>query len=494
MRCNLNDLVGRVASVCLCALIVLLMSCDVSMGPFFGEPCPDKITLDPKDLTIYEGRPATIRVRGNSADCHVSWSNSDYTVLSINGSNGGATIKGKKEGVAIITAAPGWNEPDANSPACKVTVLPVSVDSIDLSPDTLKVVVNSNAIARLEVRIFDSVGVTISRWPLTWTSSDSTVAKVYWSTGPSYTPQAGHVRGYKLGEVTITASYGDFSGTARVRVLPEHLYGVWGSTVDDVFTVGIGGAIYHYDGTNWDKVASGTKQTLRDIWGDSLGEYFAVGDGNTILYYDGGIWSVMDSGGLRSYNGVWGNSSSDVFVVGGSIFSSGTIIRYDGNSWTNMEQGQTGELHDIWGGSETEVFTVGNGGIIRHYDGQSWTAMESGTLFTLKGVWGHAASDVLAIGRGIIIHYDGDTWHQAELAGWSDLNGVWGSSANRVFAVGKDGVIQHFDGSQWSSMASGTTETLWDIWGGSGGDAFAVGDFGTILHFDGISWTALEIQ
>ena len=45
-------------------------------------------------------------------------------------------------------------------------------------------------------------------------------------------------------------------------------------------------------------------------------DVFAVGDGGTILHYNGSTWSSMTSGTTNYLRGVWGSSGSDVFAVG----------------------------------------------------------------------------------------------------------------------------------------------------------------------------------
>jgi hypothetical protein len=55
--------------------------------------------------------------------------------------------------------------------------------------------------------------------------------------------------------------------------------------------------------------------TLHGIWGSSASDVFAVGEGGTILHYDGNNRSNMNSGTSLPLNAVWGNSASDVFAV-----------------------------------------------------------------------------------------------------------------------------------------------------------------------------------
>ena len=63
---------------------------------------------------------------------------------------------------------------------------------------------------------------------------------------------------------------------------------VWGSASDDVFTVGKGGTILHYDGESWSAMESGTDVWLKDVWGTPGGDVFAVGEDGTILHHYGG--------------------------------------------------------------------------------------------------------------------------------------------------------------------------------------------------------------
>jgi hypothetical protein len=111
------------------------------------------------------------------------------------------------------------------------------------------------------------------------------------------------------------------SGWNPMYMPAGQLYDIWGSNASDVFVVGTAGAAWHYDGTYWSSMDSGTDAELRGVWGNSSSDVFAVGLYGTILHYDGLQWSLMESGTDWHLFDVWGNSVSDVFAVG----SSGTI-------------------------------------------------------------------------------------------------------------------------------------------------------------------------
>ncbi len=125
------------------------------------------------------------------------------------------------------------------------------------------------------------------------------------------------------------------SGTTRL------LHGVWGWTSDNVFAVGDGGTIRHYDGNpagTWDEQSSGTDYNLRGVWGSSADTVYAVGEGGTVLGTTnrGDTWSLMTSG-TPPLNAIWGSSGTDIFAVG----DSGTIIHYNGSTWSTMVSGTT---------------------------------------------------------------------------------------------------------------------------------------------------------
>jgi hypothetical protein len=63
-------------------------------------------------------------------------------------------------------------------------------------------------------------------------------------------------------------------------------------------------------------MTSGTDVSLRGVWGTSWSDVYAVGMGGTILHYDGISWSSMTSGTSEELEGVWGTASNDVYAVG----------------------------------------------------------------------------------------------------------------------------------------------------------------------------------
>lgn len=188
------------------------------------------------------------------------------------------------------------------------------------------------------------------------------------------------------------------------------------------------------------------------LWGASPTDIYAVGLGETILHFDGITWApVYESGSTDcSLMGTWGSSGSDVFVVS----DCGFVHRFNGSGWTRENVGTDQSLNGVWGSASNDVYAVGATGTVLHYDGAQWSPIAlppPGVLFPqqilLEGVWGSSGVDVFVMGwetlhgSGHIVHYDGIGWSW-QYFGYRDpfsatfLHGVWGSSSNDIWAVG----------------------------------------------------------
>jgi hypothetical protein len=146
---------------------------------------------------------------------------------------------------------------------------------------------------------------------------------------------------------------------------------------------------------------------IRSVWGNSTSDVFAVGYGSTILHYDGSTWTPTVSDATASLDGVWGSTGSDVFAVG----YGGTILHYDGSSWTQMASGTGSWLQGVWGSSASDVFALGYGNTVLHYDGSSWkrSAIDlreppKGSICrSLSGIGGTHTGEGFIVGSGKLI-------------------------------------------------------------------------------------------
>lgn len=278
-----------------------------------------------------------------------------------------------------------------------------------------------------------------------------------------------------------------------------YLESVWGSSATDVFVVGLGGAILHYNGSGWTRMESGTDHDLYAVWGSSPTDVYAAGyptpsGSGPILHYDGSAWSQVFGGDgtshWYSFYGLWGTSAWDIFVVGEGSETRPSILHYDGSTWSPVDAGGTYSLVAIWGTSATDIFVAGSDAgkrpVILHYDGSNWSPMagveDAMARFypAICDIWGSSPSDIYAaVYFQGLIHYDGQEWRQVDIDEYQPA-AVWGSSGADVYLVGSTesmerGVL-HYDGKSWRLMdLQGAGGGLYGMWGSGACDVFAVG-------------------
>lgn len=297
--------------------------------------------------------------------------------------------------------------------------------------------------------------------------------------------------------------------------------GIWGSSVTDVFVVGDGGTIEHWDGVQWVEMKVSFQSKLHAVAGSSAAEVFAVGDGGAIERYTGAGWAddlmMSPAGQLRS---LWVAGPDELFAVGAT--GSSTIFHYKAGAWTSetSDVAIPGTLTAVWGRSPSDVFAVGQLAATHRTMSTTWKTISSAAIGEASAVWGDA-STVYAVGSHVVA-YDGASWSTisnvdhtyngvwvapsgkvwlSAIDGIGHLTGatvtydvpqgrynaIWGASETEVFAVGI-GTVQHGDDSGFTAMTLPTTATLTDVWGRAADDVFAVGVGSTVLHLHGGIW------
>ena len=180
--------------------------------------------------------------------------------------------------------------------------------------------------------------------------------------------------GYYMAYNTSSSTTYSWYSIYLYNKLSQSLYGIWGASIGEVFTVGDAGDIWHCKATNcssstaanWTKQTAVTTNNLRDVWGADNKNVFAVGLGGTILKYDGTAWKKMTINTYTYFYGVWGSSATDVWAVGHPIFKADEAIwHYDGKAWTKVPPPGQPYLNAIWGADKDNVFVVGNTQILK---------------------------------------------------------------------------------------------------------------------------------
>lgn len=261
------------------------------------------------------------------------------------------------------------------------------------------------------------------------------------------------------------------------------LHDVWGSGSDDVWAVGDGGVVLHFDGAVWEAMASGVSEGLRTVWGSAPDDVWAAGVDGAMAHWDGSRWQAWTAKPSTTewLNGLWGSRADEVWVVGGN----GVIWRFNGTSWVSASNPEKRSISDVVGFARDDVWAVSGG--IFHYDGAKWSYDGSDPMSTLlNGVWGTDAKDLWVVGHFMeIAHYDGASWtiRSASATDAPHLYAIWGSATDNVWAVGHGGKIMRYDGQDWNDWPSPTQSALYGIWGNGADDVWAVGAGGAVLRY-----------
>lgn len=299
----------------------------------------------------------------------------------------------------------------------------------------------------------------------------------------------------------------------------QALSGVWGSSPDDVWAVGAGGTLLHWDGKEWTPFSSPTDRDLYGISGSGPDNVIAVGGrpGDalpTILHWDGATWKPARwSPDARADGPEWGHTrgvarvlrSVHVWTSGGSVQAAavgadGGPVSWNGTEWRAYGFYMSTPMNAVGGLGEYVHWRVGDRGTLWRVEGTGSFNENFGspppvsTSAALFGVWAATPTDVWAVGEqpffrdgqaslsGVIAHRDRQGWASEQRADWPRFRAVWGATAADVWAVGLGG-LAHWDGTAWTPAPSERL-TAHAVWGTSATDAWMVGPEGRVLHLE----------
>jgi hypothetical protein len=310
---------------------------------------------------------------------------------------------------------------------------------------------------------------------------------------------------YLVGEGNQLAHFdgSDWGFINEVRETGDDLSGIWGFSYDDIWAVGSYGTILHYDGSIWADVSSGTDMRLGDVWGPDPAHVYAAGEAGTILFYGGSAWApVLHGLGDADLSFVWGTSATDVWFGG----SASSVFYYDG-AWhdRSVDAISYGYVNGIWSSAPDDCYVLLDGSIL-HFDGASWD------ILTIEN---HAASAVFGLGAGDVyflaedrafapnarageglgrspaqpvgathlFRYNGSEFQRLEVEAGSWLSGIWVSGAGSMFFTGGPyAKILHYNGSAMAERRIGEGIWLNDLWGDGPDTVYASGSMGTVVR------------
>ncbi len=188
--------------------------------------------------------------------------------------------------------------------------------------------------------------------------------------------------------------------------------------------------------------------SMHKIWGTGLDDLYTIGSHGTILHFDGSEWTKMTHPTDQLLCGIWGSGPSDVYVVSaGGCSGGGDIMHYDGETWEIVYNARRTPLYTVWGTAADNVIAVGSdGGDFYQYDGDTWVKNDYLWDPPTNDVHGNSAYNIYAGGyEGGFWHWDGSDWHMVEPRLPDQLtDDIWCAPDGQVFVVARPGGILRY--------------------------------------------------
>lgn len=212
---------------------------------------------------------------------------------------------------------------------------------------------------------------------------------------------------------------------------------------DDIWAVGLGGLLAHWNATGDFRYGIYNRQTnLFAVTGRSASGELWIGAENGIIYAVGGVVKSVFVDGGGAVTSFFDTPDSGLFAAGRGQ----TIRRWNGAGWDLLYQGGDGDLYGIHGTGPRNVWAVGDRRVVLRSEGGPFRPVNVGVSDGLPFVGVHVAGqdDVWITGRApaSLVHFDGQRGRAYDL-GPLQLNGIYGAPGAGLWVVGTDGAILH---------------------------------------------------
>ena len=261
------------------------------------------------------------------------------------------------------------------------------------------------------------------------------------------------------------------------------------------------GAVYRWDGKNWEVKTPGTAFSVRDIATVTDSEIWVVGNSGNVWRYNGLAWTQHSGSGrwgTANITAVSAANSSNVWIAG----ASGNVWHYNGSTWTDHSSGgwSSVAINSI-SALSNQAWLAGDGGVVYRYNGSTWTGHSGGwgsanlneiSFASTSNVW-------LAGAAGVVYRYNGTTWAQEDGSGFWDTANVANVSAfdtDHVF-ISAGTELWSYNGVTWSefpNVDSWGINSILDISDRFSTELFVVGASGSAWGFKPAAWKLTAVS
>jgi len=146
--------------------------------------------------------------------------------------------------------------------------------------------------------------------------------------------------------------------------------------------------------------------SLAAIHGRSPLDVYAVGLGGTVLHFDGVVWSALDAGTDASLEGVWCADDSAYVVGADGTILGGVSDEFGTTTWTTQSSSTVFSLFDVTGAGDGTIYASGYSGVVLRNEGNGWSVMDTGRFDRLNGISADPCGELHVAGLwGLVLHY-----------------------------------------------------------------------------------------
>jgi hypothetical protein len=222
-------------------------------------------------------------------------------------------------------------------------------------------------------------------------------------------------------------------------------YGVHGSSAQDVWIVGAGGTILHWDGMALRPVPSGAQSDLYAVFAVSATLAYAAGASGLLLVWNGTTWVKATTPTMQDLYAIWADATT-AFVVG----QTGTILTPRGGTWSlvpalipngDPSMPPTAIIDHFYAVTNTgsSVLAFGTNGTVCQYGGTDCTHL------AIPGFFKTLAGATTGPGGTYVVGIDGAAFSIAG-ASFTLVTGFPSGYLRAVTAPGSDVFVVGWDG------------------------------------------------
>ncbi len=256
---------------------------------------------------------------------------------------------------------------------------------------------------------------------------------------------------------------------------------VWGTADDDIWISG--NSVAHFDGQVLSLAAAPTNGGLQSVHGSSRDDVWFAGCGGALLHWTHQLWTDYSLKGWsdeQCFLAVWMESPNSAWAVG----SAGLAYHWDGSVWDQLPSLPAAVDSRALYGAGGHVFAADDSGSLAVWSEPDWYPIARFAGTRINAMWAAPGNELWLVGEdpngGSLAYWMDGTSNQERVAA-TKLTDVWAGSPRDVWVTG-DGRVFHSDGGALVEQPSGVNMSKSNIWVSPTGARWMVGGNGILRH------------